>query len=428
MHLGPETESWPPLDLEEAAAAALLHGFSPGPHAPLNRSTDVTAVLPEPGTLSVETLEQFRSRAATYDRENRFFQEDWDALKASGFLKVLVPREFGGAGWDLPKYLKTLTRLAEYAPATALGVNMHQYWPGIAAEMRRLGDPSLEWILREAAAGEVFAAGHAESGNDLPLFLSTAKAERVDGGYKISGHKMFASLTPVWTRYGLHAMTADGMVVHAFMPRDTPNYTVKQTWDTLGMRATRSDDTILDGVFVPDRYIGRVLPAGQPDLFILSLFAVALSGVSAVYLGIAHRALELAVASAHKKTSLALTRSMAYNAEVQHQVAMMAMRIEAMDAQLEKLAADWQSNADYGATWPLKIVATKYNIAEGAREVVDRAMSVSGGTGMFKSNELERLYRDVRAGGFHPPSTLLAPEIVGKIALGIDLGEQPRWG
>ncbi|MGH2611266.1 MAG: acyl-CoA dehydrogenase family protein, partial [Tepidiformaceae bacterium] len=163
-------------------------------------------------------------------------------------------------------------------------------------------------------------------------------------------------------------------------------------------------------------------------LFILSLFAVALTGISAVYLGIAHRAMELAVATAHKRTSLALTRSMAYNAEIQHNAAKMAMRLEAMDAQQDRLAEDWANNVEHGDRWPLKIVANKHNIAQGAVDVVDRAMAMSGGTGMFKGNELERLYRDVRCSGFHPANSILAPEIIGKIALGIDLGEQPRWG
>ena len=388
----------------------------------------MTSVIERTGTVSDETLEQFRARASTYDRENKFFQEDWDALKSAGFMVGLVPKDLGGLGWTLSEYCKILQHIAEYAPATALAVNMHSYWVGIAAEMRRLGDNSLEWLLKEAADGEIFAAGHAESGNDLPGFLSTAKAERVDGGYKLTGHKMFGSLTPVWTRYGAHAMTEDGMVVHAFMPRDTPGYTIKDTWDTLGMRATRSDDTILDGAFVPDKYIGRVLPGGTADLFILCLFQVALGGIASVYLGIAHRALDLAVASAHKRTSIALTRSMAYNAEVQHNIARMALQLEAMDAQMDRTVADWDANVDHGGRWPLKIVANKYNVVEGAKDIVDRAMSISGGTGMFKGNELERLYRDVRCGGFHPANSLLAPEIVGKIALGIDLGEQPRWG
>lgn len=384
------------------------------------------------GTVDDDTLRRFRERADVYDRENRFFQEDWDELRRAGFMVGLVPKDLGGLGWNLTRYNTELERIARYAPATALAVNMHSYWVGIAAEMRRLGDPSLEWILKEAAAGEIFAAGHAETGNDLPVFLSTSEAKRVDGGYRITGHKMFGSLTPVWTRYGCHAMDAEHAggphIVHAFVRRDSPGYSIKETWDTMGMRATRSDDTILDGVFVPDRYIARVLPAGAADLYILSLFAVALPGLASVYLGIAHRAMELAVASAGKRHSMALSRSMAYHPEVQHNIAKMAMKIEAMDAQLASLLRDWDSNADHGGRWPLKIVATKHNIVEGAKEVVDRAMAISGGAGMFKGNELERLYRDVRAGGFHPANTMLAPEIVGKIALGIDLGEQPRWG
>jgi alkylation response protein AidB-like acyl-CoA dehydrogenase len=303
---------------------------------------------------------------------------------------------------------------------------------GIAAEMRRLGDPSLEWLLKEAADGEIFAAGHAEVGNDLPGLLSTSSAERVDGGYRITGHKMFGSLTPVWTRLGAHALDANDptgpKIIHAFVPRDTPGYTIKETWDVLGMRATRSDDTIFEGAFVPDRYIARKLPPGEADLFILCLFAVALGGISSVYAGIAHRALELSVQTARRRTSIALTRSMAYHPEVQHNVAMMVRQLEAADAQLDRLLSDWDSNVEHGERWPMKIVATKINVVEAAQDIVDRAMTISGGAGMFKGSELERLYRDVRCGGFHPANALLAPEIIGKIALGIDLGEQPRWG
>jgi alkylation response protein AidB-like acyl-CoA dehydrogenase len=388
--------------------------------------------LERPTLVTDEMIEAFAGRAADYDRENRFFQEDFDALKAANFLTVNVPADLGGVGLSHREYCEQLQRIAYRAPATALAVNMHLYWTGIAAEMRRLGDNSLEWLLKDAVAGQVYAAGHAESGNDLPGFLSTARAERVDGGYKIYGHKMFGSLTPVWTGLGIWAMDSDDpagpQIIHGFVPRDGGGFTIKDTWDTLGMRATKSDDTILDGAFVPDKYVMRKVPAGGADLFVLSLFMVALSGIATVYLGIAHRALDLSVKTAHKRTSIALTRPMAYHPEIQHTIAEMTLRIEAMDAQLDRLLADWEQNVDHGDRWPLKIVGTKYNVVEGAKEIVDKALALSGGTGMFKGNELERLYRDVRCGGFHPASTFLTHEIVGKIALGIDLGEQPRWG
>src|SRR5207237_9845282 len=102
-----------------------------------------------------------------------------------------------------------------------------------AAARRRPGYTSLDWSSREAAAGEVFAAGHAETGNDLPVLLSSSTAERVDGGYRLSGHKMFGSLSPVWTRLGVHAMDvsdpAAPKVVHECIPRGPPGYGVKET-------------------------------------------------------------------------------------------------------------------------------------------------------------------------------------------------------
>src|SRR6185369_16463912 len=154
-------------------------------------------------------------------------------------------------------------RLAYYAAPTALAINMHIYWTGTAADLWRRGDRSQRWLLEAASAGEVFAAGHAESGNDIPVLLSTTKAERVDGGYRFTGRKSFGSLSPVWTFLGLHGMDTSNSqapkIVHAFMPRDTRGYTIKENWDVLGMRATRSDDTVLEGAFVPDKYIARVV-------------------------------------------------------------------------------------------------------------------------------------------------------------------------
>src|SRR5262249_14858660 len=199
--------------------------------------------------LTDEIIDRCGQRAARYDRENRFFDEDFEELRAAGYLLVAVPKEFGGQGLSLAEVSHAQRRLAYPAPATALATSMHLYWPGVAGHLYRAGDTPLVCWLKEAAAGEVFPAGHGESGNDLPLLLSTSKAEQVDGGYHITGHKMFGSLSPVWTRLGVHGMdTSDPehpRVVHAFITRDTPGYEIKQTWDTLRSRARRSEDTSL---------------------------------------------------------------------------------------------------------------------------------------------------------------------------------------
>jgi alkylation response protein AidB-like acyl-CoA dehydrogenase len=384
--------------------------------------------------LTDEMLERFAARAATYDQENRFFEEDFLELREAKYLLLPLPVEFGGGGMTLAEVCREQRRLAYYAPATALAVNMHVYWIGVAADLWRRGDASLEWILREAAAGEIFAAGHAESGNDVPVLLSTTKAERVDGGYRFTGRKHFGSLTPVWSRFGLHGMDtsdpAQPKIVHAFMPRDTAGYTIKNTWDVLGMRATRSDDTVLENVFVPDRYIARVVPAGGAgvDAFVLSVLAWAMMGFGNVYYGLAKRALDLSIAAVKNKGSLALSRSMAYHPEIQHAIADMVIELESIGPHLEKVAEDWSNGVDHGALWPSKIFSAKYRAVEGSWRVVDLGLDVSGGTGIFRSAGYERLIRDARMGRIHPANSFLTHEVVAKTALGISLDEQPRWG
>lgn len=384
--------------------------------------------------LTEEMLGRFEARAAGYDRENRFFAEDFEELRAAKYLLLPLPREFGGAGLSLAEVCREQRRLSYHAPATALAVNMHLYWVGVAADLWRRGDASLEWVLREAAAGEVFAAGHAEAGNDVPVLLSTTKAERVAGGYRFTGRKLFGSLTPVWTRFGLHGMDASDparpTIVHAFMPRDCGAYIVEETWDVLGMRATRSDDTVLDNAFVPDRYVVRVVPAGASgaDLFVLAIFAWALLGFGNIYFGLARRALDQAIASSRKKRSLALSRSLAYHPEVQHAIAEMVIELESIGPHLERIAEDWSQGVEHGTQWPSKIFAAKYHAVEGSWRVVDGGLHVMGGAGIFRCAGYERLVRDALLGRLHPANSFLTHEVVAKTALGISLDEQPRWG
>jgi alkylation response protein AidB-like acyl-CoA dehydrogenase len=384
--------------------------------------------------LSDQLLEECAGRTRRYDADNTFFHEDFEQLRQAGYLLMAVPEELGGRGYKVNQVCQEQRRLARRSPATALATNMHLYWTGVAADLYRMGDTSCQWMLEEAAAGEVFAAGHGEVGNDFPLLMAVARAERDDGGYKFYGRKIFGSLTPVWTRLGLHAIdTSDPgnpKIVHAFMPRETEGYHIEETWDTLGMRATRSDDTILEGAFVPDRYIPRVVPAGLAgaDAFVLGIFAWAEPTFASIYIGIAERALELAAADARKKTSVAMGgRSMAYNPMIQWEIADMAVELDSITAHAERVADDWSNGVDHGGLWPAKLVAAKYKAVEGAKRIVDMALDISGGGGMFKRSELERMYRDVRAGGFHPANSSLVHELVGKSYLGV-LGEEPRWG
>jgi alkylation response protein AidB-like acyl-CoA dehydrogenase len=394
----------------------------------------MTAVETRPELLTDEMLARFDERAPMYDRENRFFTEDFEELRASGYLSAPLPVAYGGSGLNLSEVNRMQRRLAYYAPATAIAVNMHLYWLGVAADLQRMGDPSGEWIMQKAAEGHIFAAGHAESGNDIPVLVATTQATKVDGGYEITGHKIFGSLSPVWTYLGFHAMDTsnpeDPKVVHAFLHRDAARYRIDETWDTLGMRATMSHDTILDRTFVPDDAVMLTCAPGFAGAgpFHVTLFAWALTGFAAPYVGIARRALDEVKAKVHQRGSIALTRSMAYHPEVQHYVAEMRIGLEAAEAHLDRVCDDWSNGVDHGMEWPVKIVACRYDVARRCWGVVDTAIDATGGSGIFRRSRLEQLFRDGRLGRVHPVNTMLTHELVGKLTLGINPDEQPRWG
>jgi alkylation response protein AidB-like acyl-CoA dehydrogenase len=393
-----------------------------------------SAMRPSSAVPDEAMLARFAKRAPEYDQQNRFFSEDFAELQQCGYLRIALPEEMGGAGMGLAEVVREQRRLAYHAAPTALAINMHLYWTGVAADLLRAGDNSLQWLLEEAAMGEVFAAGHAEAGNDIPVLLSTTQAQRVAGGYRFTGRKSFGSLSPVWTYLGIHGLdTSDPSapkVVHAFMPRDTEGYRIEDNWDVLGMRATRSDDTVLDGAFVPDKYVARVVPAGAAgiDHFILAVFAWALLGFGNIYYGLARRAMDLALNAIKGKRSMALSRPMIYHAELQHRVAQMALALEPIEPHLERVAVDWSSGVNHGAQWPAKIVAAKYHAVENAWRVADLALEIAGGFGIYRRSGMEQIFRDARLGRIHPCNSMFTHELIAKTTLGINPDETPRWG
>ncbi|MFC4396344.1 acyl-CoA dehydrogenase family protein [Arthrobacter sedimenti] len=373
-----------------------------------------------------ELLERIRGRAAAYDRDNAFFHEDLQELAAAGYLKLFVPTSDGGGGLGLEAAAQCQRRLATAAPATALAVNMHLVWTGVAHVLAARGDHSLAFVLEEAAQGEVFAFGNSEAGNDSVLFDSrTAAMPEQDGGYSFTGTKIFTSLSPAWTRLGIFGKDPDarngaGELVHGFISRETPGYRILDDWDTLGMRASQSATTVLDGVTVPANRIFRKLPVGpNADPLIFAIFACFESLLAAVYTGLGERALAVGVETVKRRTSFKNGgRSYAQDPDIRRKVADAAMAMDNLYPQLRSVTADVDALADHGAQWFPKLVGLKVNATETARRVVDLAIRVSGGSSYFRGSELERLYRDVLAGMFHPSDDESAHNTVANAWLG----------
>ena len=360
-------------------------------------------------SLSPEMLARIRSRAAAYDRDNAFFAEDLDELRSAGYL----------ASRSLRETARDQRLLAAYAPATALGINMHLVWTGVARVLSQRGDHSLDWVLEEAAAGEVFAFGNSEPGNDLVLFDSLTTVETVEDGYAFTGTKIFTSLSPAWTRLGIFGRQGDELV-HGFITRDTPGWHSLDDWDTLGQRATQSHTTVLEGAVVPADRVSRILPVGvSGDPFIFGIFANFLVLIASVYAGIADRALELSVEAAHRRTSLKNGgAAYAQDPDIRWRVADAALALDALAPQIEAVASDVDTLVDHGNDWYRRLTGVKHRSTETARHVVDQAMRVSGGSAYRSSSELARLQRDVLAGIYHPSDTESVHSTVASNLLG----------
>ncbi|WP_275003042.1 acyl-CoA dehydrogenase family protein [Promicromonospora iranensis] len=383
--------------------------------------------------LSDELLASLRQRAAEYDRDNAFFAEDLADLQAAGYLGAMVPTALGGAGRTLRETAHEQARLSAHAPATALAVNMHHVWVGVGRYLHDRGDSSLDWLLREAASGEVFGFGYSEPGNDLVLLGSRTEA-RPDGagGYSFHGRKIFTSNSPAWTRLGVLGLDqgsngrrgSEPRLVHAFVTREGGGFEILDDWDTIGMRASQSRTTVLDGAHAPADRVLRLLPPGPSlDPYVLGIFTSFEVLLSSVYAGIADRALELAVEAAERRTSMKTGKKYAQDPDVRRRIADMALAQDSVWLQIDGITRDLDASAsdstlDRGAGWFRATAGLKVRVTETAREVVDQAVRVSGGSTYFNGSELGRLYRDVLAGIFHPSSDDSAHATVAQSLLG----------
>jgi alkylation response protein AidB-like acyl-CoA dehydrogenase len=356
-------------------------------------------------SLAADLGARFAPAAAAHDRDNTFVAENYAALRESGYTVLPIPEELGGHGASVRQLCFAEAELARHCSATALAIAMHLHPVATAVYRWRKGAPGSEALLRRVAAERLVVCSSGASDFTHPTGTAVAR----DGGYAVSGRKVFCSQAPAGDLLA-SAAVLDGEVLLFFASMRDPGVRVVDTWDTLGMRGTASHDVVLEDVAVPaDLVVGR-RPLGKSDASLRAGYLHSIPIITAVYLGVAAGARDEAV-------RLALARGRGPDRLVQRQVGEMDVRLRtgwwSLLGALDEFRDEPTPDA-MNAVWTAKHHATL-----GAIEVVDHAMELAGGASFYRTSPLERAYRDVRAGKYHPLTPELAPVYAGRLGLGL---------
>ncbi len=354
--------------------------------------------------------------AARHDAEGSWVQESFEQLRDAGFLALAVPTELGGMGANIRQTANVMREIAHHCGSTALALSMHQHVTNFTAWRYRRELPGAEATLRRIVDDRIVIVS--TGGGDF--VRPRGEAVRVDGGYKVSGRKIFASQSPVGavmsTMFPFEDPERGLRVLNMAVPFNDPGVTVHDNWDTLGMRGTASNDVTIDDVFVPDERVLADRPYGVVDPPLQVIASIAFPIVGAVYLGVAEAAARAAIASVADGPR-------ADDAIVQRQVGLMRNRLQvagwALDGALAVVGDDPAPSMETLAA----VMAAKREIANAGIEVCDLAMEIAGGAAFFKGSPIERAYRDIRGIKFHPFSNELTLVHAGRLALGLPCDE-----
>jgi len=388
-----------------------------------------------------ELAPRLAERAAAHDRAGTFPVADFADLRAAGLLGLMVPRRLGGPGAGFADYAEVAMRLGAGAGATALVFNMHASVTGALAMTpddvaRALGVPESYFAMRDAALtraadGALFAVAMSERGAGSRLSRLTTAYEPVDGGFRIRGSKTFVSGAGHADLYLVAARRAGDSAASAASAAGQPQVsyflvpageglTVERTWDSMGMRATGSDDLHLDVTVGADALLGGL--EGLTLLLAQVMPQWLVASYAAVYVGVARSAVDAAVdhLRARNLQGLPAVRARVGRAEARVEAARLAVQEAAR--RVDAAPGDPETNR---WVWRAKLLA-----GETAMDVAASMLEAAGTSATRRGSPLERIYRDARCGSLQPATSDVCADWLGTAALGLDpenQAEVPRW-
>lgn len=367
----------------------------------------------------------FAARAALHDREASFPFENFEELRAAGFMRLTVPRSHGGYEAPLTTFLRVQEELARGDGSTALAFMMHAKLFGAQRESRTYSDAWFDEFCRGAVEeGWLCNTVATEEGLGSPAGggLPDTAAVAVEGGWRLTGRKTFTTMAPILKYFIVLARVdvpgAEPEVASFVVYRDDEGFRVEETWDALGMRATGSHDVVFEGCLLPADRIASRRGVEAGDMRGASAMAWFALGVAATTIGVAQAALEYAVAFANERTPNSQKTIREYPG-VRTRIARIALLLQRSRALVYGSAAAWERGETSGP-WPAANIAiAKVDTLNNCIEAVDLAMRVVGGVSLQKRRPIERHYRDVRAGLHNPPLEDRAMDTVARAVLGV---------
>ncbi len=350
----------------------------------------------------------FAARAAAHDESDAFVADNYAVLKENRVFSALVPADLGGGGASHSEVCAFLRELAHHCSSTALALSMHQHLVAAAVFNHRNGRPGRK-LLEAVGAGELVLVS--TGANDW--LTSSGVAERVEGGFRVSATKPFASGSPAGDMLVTSAPYDDPsegwQVLHFPVPISSEGVLVNLDWQAMGMRGTGSGTVVLREVFVPDGAVSLRRPRARYHAVYNTIIGCAIPLIMSVYVGVAETAAERALAVARKRNAMPQLVG-----ELENNLTAARLALDSMTTLSADLAFE-PSNELTSAMLVRKTLVANAVIATTAK-----ALEVAGGSGYLRGSGIERLLRDAYAAQFHPLPERKQQEFTGRLALGLE--------
>ena len=372
----------------------------------------------------LELAADFATRSAAHDRDGSHPVENYDKLRDEGFLALTIAHKWGGGGASFLDHTIAYEAFGQGCPSTALAFNMHA-----SVVMPLLESPEVSPETKRHIADLVVREKKLIAGNfSEPVTTSLigerplkTRARRADGGYRVTGRKMFASMLEaadfvlVMAYPDEAASPTAAMIV--MLPRPAEGRRVEADWDVLGMRATRSDSLVLEDCWVPEDAV--VYRSDDLRPFRHAYLNWFWGSYTPVYLGVAQAAFDELRRVAHARKPEGYAQPLAYHPDVRRHIAEMSADLEA--ARLVMYRSAWLSDTQ-GPTpeTTASLYRAKYIVGEAVSRITRTALTLGGAHGIFKTSRLEQLFRDGALGPLHPPPSDFCLYNMGLYELGLD--------